>query len=165
MRSISSHVSKSWNLQASPATTMPLSTPWPSTIPCPISRFTSSPMLVPRCAVHVKQTTTTATLLSSPRQPPSRSCCPSAPQQSHDPQHLTNLCCPSASHAVTCATSPRHTPKCTSALHTCAQNVNNPPPPSHASAYQVNLLQALESSQVHAQQLSVVVIYLLQRVV
>ena len=39
------------------------------------------------------------------------------------------------------------------------------PPPSHAPAYQVNLLQALESAQVHAQRLNVVVLQLLQRVV
>ena len=41
----------------------------------------------------------------------------------------------------------------------------SPPPPSHAPAYQVNLLQALESAQVHAQRLNVVVLHLLQRVV
>ena len=111
-----------------------------------------------------KQTTTTTTLFNSPRQPPSRCCCPSTPQQSHDPQHQTNLRCPSASHAVTRAASPRHPPTFTSPLHTCAHHVK-PPPPSHAPAYQVDLLQALESAQVHAQRLNVVVLQLLQRVV
>ena len=38
-------------------------------------------------------------------------------------------------------------------------------PPSHALAYQVDLLQALESAQVHAQPLNVVVLHLLQQVV
>ena len=41
-----------------------------------------------------------------------------------------------------------------------------PPTPSHAPvSYQVNRLQALESAQVHAQRLNVVVLHLLQRVV
>ena len=39
------------------------------------------------------------------------------------------------------------------------------PPPSHAPTYQVDLLQALESAQVHAQRLDVVVLQLLQQAV
>ncbi len=49
--------------------------------------------------------------------------------------------------------------------HARAKRQTHPPPPSHVPAYQVNLLQALESAQVHKQRLNVDVLQLLQRVV
>jgi len=45
-----------------------------------------------------------------------------------------------------------------------AYTMSRPPPPSHAPAYQADLLQALESAQACAQRLNVVILQLLQRV-
>ena len=87
---------------------MPLSNPWPSWRPCVISRFTASLMpSLPLCSPPVTTAIKTIALLNSPRKPPSRCCCPSAPQQSNDPPHQS-IRCPSASHAVTRAASTQH---------------------------------------------------------
>ncbi len=45
-----------------------------------------------------------------------------------------------------------------------AYTMSRPPSPSHAPAYQVDLLQALEPAQACAQRLNVVILQLLQRV-
>ena len=159
-----SHVSKSKNTHVS-ATAMPLSAPWPSTRPCVISRFTASPMRVKRCSVHVKTnnnnnnnppqlTTSTSVTLLLPFNP------------SAIPRPPTSVK-PSLSLCIT----RRHTrrqPPTPSHMHIPTSHMRTPrqaPPPSHAPAYQVDRLQALESAQVHAQRLNVVVLQLLQRVV
>jgi len=110
-----------------------------------------------------KQQSQQPTLLNSPRQPPSRCCCSSGPQQSNDRPHHSKSC-PSASHAVTRATSPQHQITSTSALQAYMAPCHVPLPPSHAPAYQNNLLQALESAEACAQRLNVVILQLLQRV-
>ena len=147
------------------ATVMPLSSPWPSKRPCVISRFTASPMLVLPCSVHVKTnnhnnnppqlTTKTSVTLLLPFSPTAIARPPTS-----DKPPLP--CCITRRHTRRQPPTPSHIHIRTSHMRAKRQQ---PPPPSHAPAYQVNLLQALESAQVHAQRLNVVVLHLLQRVV
>ena len=131
-----------------------------------ISRVTAPPMRVLSCSVHVNTnnhnnnppqlTTTTFVTLLLPFSPsaiarPPTSVKPSLPS------------CITRRHTRRQPPTPSHIHIRTS--HMRAKRQPLPPPPSQAPAYQVNLLQALESAQVHAQRLNVVVLQLLQRVV
>jgi hypothetical protein len=129
-----------------------------------ISRFTASPMLVLSCSVQVKTnnhnhpqlTKLTSVTLLLPFSPSAIARPPTSDKPLLPP-------CITRRHTRRQPPTPSHIHMHTS--HMCAQNVNLLPPPSHIPAYQGNLLQALESAQVHAQRLNVVVLQLLQRVV
>jgi hypothetical protein len=122
-----SQVSKSKNSHVS-ATVTPLSTPWPSTRPCVISRFTASLISVwSLCSTPVTTTITTIALLNSPSKPSSRCCCSSAPQQSSDAQHQSNRCL-SATQAVTRAASTLHLATFTHPHFTHSCTMPSPPP-------------------------------------
>ena len=128
-----------------------------------ISRFTTSLMPVPSCSAHVinnnhnnnppQLTTQTSITLPLPFKPSAIARPPSSDNS------LLSLCI-----------TRRHTSRQPLTRHShphfkhAYTTSRPPPPPSHAPAYQVDLLQALESAEACAQRLNVVILQLLQRV-